>query len=58
MIADGSLLIALVDTSRWSQWFEPTGTVLIAVTLVVLCIVAWAANLIALPGNWLAVAVR
>lgn len=40
----------------WTAWLEPTGTVMIAVALVLLCIIAWATNLIALPGNWLAVA--
>lgn len=31
------------------------GQVLLAILLVVLCIVAWASNLVALPGNWAAV---
>lgn len=46
----------MVDTSGWTSWFEPTAAVLLAITLVVLCGIAWAANLIALPGNWIAVA--
>lgn len=40
----------------WAIWLEPTGTVILAILLVVLCIVAWATNLIALPGNWFSVA--
>lgn len=31
------------------------GQVLLAILLVVLCLVAWASNLVALPGNWAAV---
>lgn len=46
-----------VDTSGWTSWFAPTGTVLVAFALVLLCAVAWASNLVALPGNWCAVAV-
>ena len=45
-----------VDTSSWTSWFAPTGTVLVAFALVLLCAVAWASNLIALPGNWCSVA--
>ena len=36
---------------------EPTSTVLLAVALVLVCAIAWAANLFGLPGNWLAVAI-
>jgi len=43
------------DAGGWSAWLEPTGTVMLAVVLVLLCTVAWAANLVALPGNWFAV---
>lgn len=46
----------VVDTSGWTAWFEPTGTALVAIMLVLLCAIAWAANLIALPGNWCSVA--
>ena len=46
----------VVDTNGWTSWFAPTGTVLVAITLVLLCVLAWAANLIALPGNWCSVA--
>jgi uncharacterized protein len=35
---------------------EPTGTVITAIALVLLCVIAWATNLIALPGNWICVA--
>lgn len=41
----------------WSVWLGTTGDVLLAITLVVVCVIAWGANLIALPGNWAAVAV-
>ncbi len=40
----------------WGGWWEPTGTVMLAIALVLLCIIAWGANLIALPGNWFSVA--
>ena len=53
LLADAS---SAVDSGGWTTWFEPTGTALAAIALVVLCGVAWAANLIALPGNWCAVA--
>ncbi len=39
-----------------TDWLGPTGTVVMAIVLVTLCIVAWGLNLISLPGNWLAVA--
>lgn len=51
--------IATAEVGGWGSyfgWVEPTGTVLAAIALVVLCIVAWAGNLITLPGNWIAVA--
>lgn len=44
-------------TDGWFDWFVPTGTALIAVLLVVVCVVAWASNLIGVPGNWISVAV-
>jgi uncharacterized protein YqgC (DUF456 family) len=40
----------------WTIWLEPTGTVMLAILLVLLCVIAWGTNLIALPGNWFAVA--
>lgn len=42
--------------SEWLSWLTPTGTVMLAIALVLVCAAAWAANLIALPGNWIAVA--
>lgn len=45
------------ESNSWATWLEPTGTVLAAITLVLLCMIAWAGNLIALPGNWVAVAI-
>ena len=50
-----SLLIA--DSSNWLTWPEPTGSVIAAIIMVLLCIAAWTLNLIALPGNWIAVLV-
>jgi uncharacterized protein YqgC (DUF456 family) len=44
------------DTGAWTAWFEPTGTAMVAILLVFLCIIAWGTNLIALPGNWFSVA--
>lgn len=52
-----SLAPFLAETTSWTAWLEPTGTVLIAITVVMLCMIAWAGNLIALPGNWAAVLV-
>ncbi|MAI72632.1 MAG: hypothetical protein CMM01_17230 [Rhodopirellula sp.] len=43
------------ESVAWTVWMEPTGTVLVAITVVLLCMIAWAGNLIALPGNWAAV---
>lgn len=40
----------------WSAWLGPTGSVIAAVLLVVLCAAAWGLNLISLPGNWIGVA--
>ncbi|MEM8666684.1 MAG: DUF456 domain-containing protein [Planctomycetota bacterium] len=42
-------------TSSWYETLAPTGSVLAAIILVLLVIVLWGLNLIALPGNWLAV---
>lgn len=47
----------LAESNTWTAWLEPTGTFLIAITMVLLCMIAWAGNLIALPGNWVAVLV-
>ncbi len=45
----------IAESTSWAGWLEPTGTVLAAIMLVLLCMIAWAGNLIALPGNWAAV---
>jgi uncharacterized protein YqgC (DUF456 family) len=45
----------MLVAERWA-WLEPTGTVALAIGLIVLCLAAWGTNLIALPGNWIAVA--
>ncbi len=53
-----SLLAPLVaESNAWTVWLEPTGTLLLAITVVLLCMIAWAGNLIALPGNWAAVVI-
>ncbi len=53
-------LIADTDPSMeggtWASWFAPTGTAAMAILLVLLCIIAWGTNLVALPGNWFSVA--
>ena len=41
--------------STWFEWVEPTSVIVAAMTLVLLCVIAWGSNLIALPGNWFAV---
>ncbi|WP_253156029.1 DUF456 domain-containing protein [Stieleria tagensis] len=41
---------------EWMQWAEPMGAVLIAGLLAISCLLAWLTNLIALPGNWICVA--
>ncbi len=41
---------------QWMTWLGPTGTVLLGVSLVVLCLLGWGLNLISLPGNWINVA--
>lgn len=43
-------------TAWWSGWFVTIGPVSAAVLIVVLCIASWATNLIALPGNWISIA--
>ena len=48
------------DAAGWFEgfdfsWLNPAGDVLLAVSLVFACIILWGLNLIALPGNWLAV---
>jgi len=45
----------IAQSESWATWLEPTGTVVAAIMLVLLCMIAWAGNLIALPGNWAAV---
>tara|TARA_R110002049_G_scaffold2750_3_gene21857 strand:+ start:54623 stop:55249 length:627 start_codon:yes stop_codon:yes gene_type:complete len=43
-------------TSWWSGWFDAIGPVTAAVLIVALCVASWTTNLIAVPGNWIAVA--
>ncbi|TWT52871.1 hypothetical protein Pla22_04990 [Rubripirellula amarantea] len=48
--------ISWPDWGEWFSWLGPTGTVSLAIALVLLCTVSWGLNLISLPGNWIAVA--
>lgn len=48
---------AIAETSSWWSWVEPTTSVTIALLLIVGCVIAWGLNIIALPGNWIAVAI-
>ena len=41
----------------WADWWAPMTSILLAVAVVLVCLIAWAINLIGLPGNWLAVAI-
>ncbi|MEM9586249.1 MAG: DUF456 domain-containing protein [Planctomycetota bacterium] len=41
----------------WMAGMQLGGTLALAVTMVLVCLVCWGLNLIALPGNWIAVAV-
>lgn len=43
------------EPSRWTGWIDSGGVVAAASLLILLCVIAWGTNLIALPGNWLAV---
>lgn len=52
-----SLSLSALATGGWTSWFAPTGTVLLAIVLVSLCMIAWGINLFGLPGNWISVAV-
>lgn len=56
-ILSGETLVAggVLTAFSWSQWLGPAVNVLFAGLLVVSCLAAWAANLVALPGNWVAV---
>lgn len=52
--------LVCLEPVSWTQWASdllgPWAIVLGAASLVSLCAVAWAANLISLPGNWVGVA--
>ncbi len=57
LFPDLSLLGVWTDWFSWlGPWLGSAGSVSLAVGLVVLCIAGWGLNLIALPGNWIAVA--
>lgn len=51
--------LAWPDLSAWLDWLAGLGDLglwIVATGLVVMCAVGWLANLISLPGNWIAVA--
>ena len=46
-------------TTGWGEWFgwsEALGPVAAAILIVMGCVLAWATNLISVPGNWICVA--
>ncbi|WP_182866941.1 DUF456 family protein [Rhodopirellula sp. JC639] len=50
-----AVLLLAEHAGRWAPWLETSGVVVLAILLVIGCLVAWATNLIALPGNWFCV---
>lgn len=40
---------------RWADSLQATGSVTLALLLLLACVTAWLTNLIALPGNWICV---
>lgn len=55
-----SIASTAVESASWWQsidlsWLGPAGGVATAIGLILACILLWALNLFALPGNWLAV---
>ena len=43
-------------SGSWWPWLEVSGDISLAVLLVLACLLAWSANLLTLPGNWVGVA--
>ena len=56
MLSRVTVMGTIGEPSSWTAWLEPTGTAAAALLLLVLCVIAWATNLVALPGNWICVA--
>ena len=50
-------LLMVEPPSSWAEWALSAGSVFVAVGLVVLCAASWATNLIAMPGNWISIAI-
>ena len=50
-----SVLSIAENSGQWSDWLAVSGSVALAIVLVVACLAAWLTNLIALPGNWICV---
>ncbi len=48
-------ILAQSDAVAQNDWMESTGTVLLAVGLILACLISWLLNLIGLPGNWICV---
>ena len=48
-----SVLSIAENSGQWSDWLAVSGSVALAIVLVVACLAAWLTNLIALPGNWI-----
>ena len=48
-------MVTCISETHWIPWIDSVGTVGIALTIILLCAVAWAGNLVALPGNWIMV---
>lgn len=38
--------------ASWMEWGKTSGGIALAIAFVLLCVVAWLTNLVALPGNW------
>jgi uncharacterized protein YqgC (DUF456 family) len=49
-------LLIFAAWTDWFSWLGTAGSISMAVGIVLLCIGSWMLNLIALPGNWIAVA--
>ena len=47
--------VICMSQTQWTQWLDSIGTAGIAITIILLSCLAWAGNLVALPGNWIMV---
>lgn len=48
-------MVTCISETHWIPSIDSVGTVGIALTIILLSAVAWAGNLVALPGNWIMV---